>query len=78
MNTSFSAGQSNHTVLDHHHSVLKEYNVNSTNFEEGPNPSHLLAVCPWASIQLTPTLLDKPCFFPLFHVFSQLESLCRL
>lgn len=60
--------------------VSKGYNVKYTHFEQDPNPSPLLAVCPWASIQLTSTVLDNNLGFLLLPItsFSQLQNLCQL
>lgn len=60
--------------------VSKGYNVKYTHFEQDPNPSPLLAACPWASIQLTSTVLDNNLGFLLFPItsFSQLQNLCQL
>lgn len=60
--------------------VSKGYNGKYTQLEQDPNPSPLLAVCPWASVQLTSTVLDNNLGFLLFPItsFSQSQNLCQL
>lgn len=58
--------------------VSKGYNVKYTHFEQDPNPSPLFAVCPWASIQLTSTVLDNNLGFLLFPNFANCRSQASL